>query len=303
MPGLKNPVCCICADDREVIFLKDFGASVCRKCIPAFVSGRTLSTIRSYHMLKPGQRVAVAVSGGKDSSAMLHVLSALTKRLQIEVVPFHLHLGFGRFSDRILETAVKNSKKSGFEIEVYFIKDFGVRIEPVGSFPACAVCGALKRTIFNRIARELGCQVLATAHTFDDMFLFAIKNLVSRKDNIPSPVLKSAHPSVPLKIKPFCRIPEYLIEEYCRATGLEYEKQECPVSDGRGHALKKVFEQIDAVSPGMRRQILDNLKRIFKACGKKQKDLLFDCKICGEPSTQEVCPLCRVRSIQSKSLP
>lgn len=240
--------------------LKDFGATVCRQCIPAFVAGRTLSTIRSYHMLKTGQRVAVAVSGGKDSSALLHVLSGLNKRLQVELVPFHLHLGFGRFSDRFMEMAMRNSKKCGFELKVYFINDFGVKVEPIGSFPACAVCGALKRTIFNRIARELGCQVLATAHTLDDMFLFAIKNLVSKKDNVPSPSLKSAHPQVPLKIKPFCRIPEYLLEEYCRVTGLEYEKQECPVSDGKGHALKKVFERIDEVSPGMRRQIIDNLK-------------------------------------------
>lgn len=292
--------CFLCGKDLEVYLLRDFGAKVCENCIPEFVLRRTLATIRSFKMLKPKDKLAVGVSGGKDSIALISVLSKLQKKLDIQLVPFHLHLGFGDFSDAALEKARKACQKSGLELKVYYLSDFGVHIEPIGSFPACAVCGALKRNIFNRIARQEGCGVIATAHTFDDIFLFALKNLVAKKDNIPAGVMLSLNPLVPRKIKPFYRIPEYLTELYCQVSELDFLKGECPVSDGKGHSLKGVLAEIDRASPSFRRQILDNLKRIYKKAGKKPKDLIFECVKCGEPSSQQLCPVCRVQEVQKK---
>lgn len=295
--------CFICKNrDKDLIKLKEFGAHICKDCIPEFVLRRVVSTIRSHRMVKQGQKVAVGFSGGKDSTALLSILKKSEKKIGIKVVPFHLHLGFGSHSDNVLKIAKKAAEKIETDLKVYYLKDYSVRIEPIGSFPACAVCGAIKRNIFNRIARDLNCDVLATAHTFDDIFLFAIKNFISKKDNIPSSYLVSSRDGIPVKIKPLYRIPETLTKLYCDILGLDYVTGECPISDKKGHLLKSVFSQIDEVSPGMRRQILDNFKRIYNKVGKKQKDLIFDCKICGEPSTQEICALCRVRAIQeSKS--
>ncbi len=290
--------CFICKQQKKVNLLKDFGAEVCDECLEIFLKKRVLSTIRSHHMIAEGDRVALGVSGGKDSITLLNILFDLKKRLRYELIPFHMKLGFGDFSEQAARYALEAAHRLGTDIKIYDIRDFGVRVEPVGSFPACAVCGALKRTIFNKIARELGANVLATAHTFDDMFLFAIKNIVSKKDNIPPAVSKSKNPSLPVKIKPMYRIPEYIIRKYCLVKEINHTTGECPVSDGRGHALKKVFEQIDLVSPSMRKQILDSLKRILKVCGKPPKEPEVECKLCGELSTQEICPLCRVREYQ-----
>ncbi|MCX7831665.1 MAG: hypothetical protein N2440_02050 [Actinobacteria bacterium] len=293
--------CFICKNsDKQVLELKEFGAHICNDCIPEFISRRVISTIRSHRMVKQGQKVALGFSGGKDSTTLLSVFKKAEKKIGVKVIPFHLHLGFGSYSDSVLEKARKAAEKIGTDLKVYYLEDYSVRIEPIGSFPACAVCGAIKRNIFNRIARDLNCNVLATAHTFDDIFLFTIKNFISKKDNIPASYLVSSRDGIPIKIKPLYRIPESLTKIYCDILGLDYVSGECPVSDKKGHSLKSVFSQIDEVSPGMRRQILDNFKRIYKKVGKKQKDLIFDCKICGEPSTQEICALCRVRAIQSE---
>lgn len=299
---MEKVSCYLCKKEAKGFNLKDFGVKVCSQCLPEFVLRRTLSTMRSFHMVKQGQTVAVGISGGKDSTALVHVLGRLQKKLGITVKAFHLHLGFADFSEKVLEIAKEAALQASVEFKAYFIKDYGVRVEPIGSFPACAVCGALKRTIFNRIAKDLGAQVLATAHTFDDIFLFALKNLVSKKDNIPKAVLPPANELLPAKIKPFYLIPEYLTRAYCDVLGLKYYDSMCPIADKQGHALKPVFAEIDKVSPGFRKQILDGLKRVFKVAGKKQKEPVFNCRYCGEPATQEICALCRVRHYQAGTL-
>jgi uncharacterized protein (TIGR00269 family) len=293
--------CFICRRKGRVFDLRDFGSRVCPDCLPEFVKRRVLSTIRSHHMISSGDVVAVGVSGGKDSAALLHILNQTARKLDIKVMPFHLNLGFGDFSERAQEAASNAAEISGLELNVFYISDYEVRVEPIGSFPACAVCGALKRSIFNRIARKLGANVLATAHTFDDIFLFAVKNLVSGKDNIPRSVLQPEAGRLPRKIKPLYRIPEYLTSAYCMEIGIKHITGECPVSDGRGHALKKILAEIDTASPGFRRQVLDALKRVYKNTGKPPKKPQFSCIRCGEPSTQEICPVCRVREYQLKN--
>lgn len=293
--------CFLCKRKGSVFDLRDFGAKVCRDCLPEFVKRRVISTIRSHRMISSGDVVAVGVSGGKDSAALLNILSKTTKKLNITVIPFHLNLGFGDFSEQAQKAALHVSEISGLKLNIFYLADYKVRVEPIGSFPACAVCGALKRSIFNRIARKLGANVLATAHTFDDIFLFAIKNLVSGKDNVPKSVLQPEAEMLPRKIKPLYNIPEYLTDAYCQVLGIKHIVGECPVSDGRGHHLKKVFAEIDTVSPGFRRQILNAMKRIYKNAGKPQKMPKFLCVYCGEPSTQEVCPVCRVREYQLKN--
>jgi len=292
--------CFRCNKKDNIYYLTDYGLYVCSSCFPEFFRKKVLSTIRSFHMLREGDTVAVGVSGGKDSASLLHALSRLSSKLKVEVKPFHLHLGFGEYSDAALATAREIGKKSGRELAVFYLSDYQVRVEPIKSFPACAVCGALKRSIFNRIARKLGANVLATAHTFDDIFLFALKNLLSKKDNIPRAVLESSNDLVPRKIKPLYRMTETLTRLYCELEGLPFVTGACPVSDGRGHALKQVFAQIDVISPGFRRQLIDHLKRIYRKAGREAKNLEKECIYCKEPSTQDICAVCRVHAYQQQ---
>lgn len=292
--------CFRCKKKGDVYYLADYGLYVCRGCFPEFFRKKVLSTIRSFHMLKEGETVAVGVSGGKDSASLLHTLSLLSAKLKIQLKPFYLHLGFGDYSDTALAAAHKVAEKSGTKLAVFYLSDYGVRVEPIKSFPACAVCGALKRSIFNRIARKLGAGVLATAHTFDDIFLFALKNLLSQKDNIPRAVLESSSSLVPRKIKPLYRMPETMTRLYCEVENLPFVAGSCPVSDGRGHALKEIFAQIDEVSPGFRRQFIDHLKRLYRKAGREARNLDKECIYCREPSTQDICAVCRVRAYQQQ---
>jgi tRNA(Ile)-lysidine synthase TilS/MesJ len=187
----KEPTCFHCKKAENIFYLGHYGLYVCDACFPTFFRRKVLSTIRSFHMLKEGDVVAVGVSGGKDSASLIHTLFFLAPRLKIKVKPFHMHLGFGEYSDLALKTVKELGSRIGQDVEIFYLADYGVKVEPIKSFPACAVCGALKRNIFNRITRILGARVLATAHTFDDIFLFALKNLLSKKDNIPRAVLES----------------------------------------------------------------------------------------------------------------
>lgn len=291
--------CPRCGSQRNVLLLKDLGTRVCLSCLPEFLIRRIVYTIKSHHMLEGVSAVAAAVSGGKDSAVMLDALVRAGRSRGVRIKPFHLNLGFGEFSDRAQSYACQAAARNGIDITVFNISDYGIRIEPVKTFSACAVCGAVKRILFNRFARELGCDVVATAHTLDDMLLFAIKNILSGRNNLP-PSMVRGNGAVPGKIKPLYFIPEYLTELYCRIEEIEHTVGECPVSDGKGHRMKHALFMLDVASPSVRRQLLKNLKKIFGQLGSEPRFPDKRCWVCGEPNTQEICAVCRVRQLQSE---
>lgn len=292
--------CPRCGRTENVVTLKDLGTIICIECLPDFLLRRILYTIRTHHMLEGVAAVAAAVSGGKDSTVMLDALVRASKSRKIRVQPFHLNLGFGDFSQAAESFAREAAARNGLELKVFYLADYGLRIEPLKTFSACAVCGAVKRVLFNRFARELGCDVVATAHTLDDMLLFALKNILSGKNNIPPSVSRGSD-EVPGKIKPLYYIPEYLTELYCEIKGIQRTSEECPVSDGKGYRMKEALFMLDVASPSVRRQLLKRLREIFKQAGQPPRFPDKKCQICGEPNTQEICAVCRVRQLQNPS--
>jgi hypothetical protein len=87
---------------------------------------------------------------------------------------------------------------------------------------------------------------------------------------------------------------------YCDLEGLPYMTGSCPVSDERGHALKGAMVKLDEVNPSFRWQLLDHLKRLLRQAGKEVKYPDKNCQYCGEPSTQYICAVCRIRIYQQQ---
>jgi len=121
-------------------------------------------------MLREGQRVAVAVSGGKDSVSLLHALWRLRERLGVELVGVTIDLGIRGYSEEYVGVAVENFEKLGVPYRVVRLADYGFTIDSATRLrrPVCSVCGTVKRYLLNKVARELGAHVVATGHTLDD---------------------------------------------------------------------------------------------------------------------------------------
>jgi tRNA(Ile)-lysidine synthase TilS/MesJ len=283
--------CRICGWRGPVLRITEFNLKLCAACYPRFFERRIRRAVEKYGMIAEGEKAVVALSGGKDSAALLFALRRLSVVMGFGLAAVHFHLNMGDFSDRNLEVVERQAEKAGVELHVTRIGDMGLKIKKVKAWQPCAVCGAVKRALMNREARRLGAQVVVTAHTLEDMLLFAFKNLLSRKFYIPPPVLDPLD-GIPRKVKPLMFTPERLNRAYCELREVPYFPEKCPVWSPKGHALKEAFEVMEEKVPSSKLQLLLSLMEAFPPQEEYQWRPTGPCPRCGEPTSQPLCPLC-----------
>ena len=285
--------CRICGASTEILRLTEFNLKVCRPCYMRFFERRTRRAIEKHDMLSEGDHLVLAVSGGKDSTALLFALRRLAVVMGFELQALHFHLNMGDYSDRNLEIVREQAGRAGVHLEVAFLGDMGLRVQRVKGWHACAVCGAIKRSLLNREARRMGATVVATAHTLEDILLFTFKNLLSRKFYVPQPVLPPTG-GLARKIKPLIYTPERLNRAYCRIREVPFFEEKCPEWTPRGHSLKEVFEHMETIMPSSKLQLLLSFQEALPAEDESASTPRTSCPRCGEPTAQPLCTLCRL---------
>jgi len=286
--------CGICGARTRILRITEFNLKTCPACYPRFFERRVRRTLEKYEMLGEGDRVAVAVSGGKDSSALLYALRRLGVVMGFEVLGLHFHLGMGDYSDRNLAHVQEQSERLDVPLQVVYISDYGLRVQRVKGWQPCAVCGAIKRALLNREARRMGATVMATAHTMEDMLLFTLKNLLSRKYYIPPPVLPPFDGAM-RKIKPLMFTPERFNSIYCHMRRIPCFAEKCPEWSPRAHALKDVFARMEEIVPSSNLQLLLSLMEALPAQEEHSWNPRSRCHRCGELTNQDLCTICQLK--------
>lgn len=172
-----------------------------------------------FSMLRPGDRVAVGVSGGKDSLCLLAALVAHRARAPFPYDLVAVTVEQGKFTSaiRALEPQIR---RLGVE--------WVVREEPAtlalvrdGVVHGCDVCSRHRRRALYHLAGELGCHTLALGHTADDCAEALLRNILfnGRIASLP-PVATSRKGTLRL-IRPLAFVSEALTDAYARARGLE----------------------------------------------------------------------------------
>lgn len=272
-------------------------------CGPHFVEwfeAQVQRAIRREHMFGPEDRVLVAVSGGKDSLVLWDVLL----RLGCRATGLHLNLGIGDYSRESQEKCEAFARSRGAELLVVDIPtEYGVGVEGLAELSgrvACSACGLSKRYLFNKVAREQGFDVVATAHNLDDEAAVLLGNLVvGNVDALvrQAPVLDSTHPQLVKKVKPLYRIAERETAAYAVLRGIDYVLDECPNSAGaRSLLLKEALNLLERDAPGTKQNLywnfLEKLRPLLRTAS--QPVPLRTCVHCGQPTTSEVCAFCRM---------
>src|SRR5205085_11727385 len=214
--------------------------------------------IKSKDMVRPDDRVLVAVSGGKDSRALWDVLLQLEYRAS----GLYLGLGIGEYSGRSAEVTRSFAADREAElIEVDLAGEYGFDIPTAGrkgSRSTCAVCGLSKRYVFNRVALEGGFDVVATGHNLDDEAATLLGNTprwdteyIARQ----SPMLPAKDGMVK-KVKPLYRLSELETAAYSFLRGIDYIVEECPLVAGNTQLrYKDAMNAIESGSPGTQAQL------------------------------------------------
>jgi tRNA 2-thiocytidine biosynthesis protein TtcA len=170
-----------------------------------------------FSMLRSGERIAVGVSGGKDSLTLLHALVAYKKRAPFPYEVVAITLEQGKFK---LPIAALEEKIRAVGVEWVLREDMATLQLIADNVPhGCDVCSRHRRYNLYKIASELGCSVLALGHTADDCAESLLRNILfnGRIASLP-PVSQSQKGSVRL-IRPLVYVTETLSTEYAAAQG------------------------------------------------------------------------------------
>jgi uncharacterized protein (TIGR00269 family) len=284
-----------------VIEVRRHNAGFCRDCFLRHCRDQVARTIADHSMIGAGERVLVAVSGGKDSLALWDLLLDLG----YETDGLYVGLGIGEYSDASGSYAREYAAGRGARlVEVDLPTAFGFDI-PTGARAArrvpCSACGLSKRHLFNQAAVDGGYDVVATGHNLDDEAAVLFGNVL-RWDTAylgrQLPVLPAGDGFV-RKVKPLVRLAERETAAYCVLAGIDYIVEECPMAEGNKHlGYKDALNAIEAQSPGTKAAFyfgfLDRGSSLFTPVAAAERDALSPCVSCGAPTTGEVCAFCKL---------
>ncbi|MCL5406672.1 MAG: tRNA 2-thiocytidine(32) synthetase TtcA [Deltaproteobacteria bacterium] len=183
--------------------------------------------IHHYGLIENRDRIAVAVSGGKDSMLLLWLLRERLKRIPIsyELVAVHVDPGFDT------ETAVELEaffRREGFSYEI-IRTDYGLRAHgPENRENPCFLCARLRRAALFRKARELGCRKIALGHNQDDMIeTFFINICYGAQVAAMMPKQEFFGGEITV-IRPFALVQARNILKMCSNLGLPIQPTNCP---------------------------------------------------------------------------
>jgi uncharacterized protein (TIGR00269 family) len=286
-----------------VIDVRRHNAAFCKEHFVHHCDEQVRRAIHSHQMLEPGERVLVAVSGGKDSLALWEILV----RLGYEADGLYLGLGIGDYSDESGAYTREFAARLGRPLlEVDLASDQGYTIPEAAAATRrapCGACGLSKRHLFNSSAIEHGYDVVATGHNLDDEAAVLLGNVLRWDAGYlgrQHPVLPAA-PGFVRKVKPLVRLGERETAAYCVLQGIDYQVEECPMAAGNRHlGYKEVLNALEDRSPGSKAAFLFGfLERghaRFADEAEHERDDLGECSVCGAPTPGDVCAFCRLRS-------
>ncbi len=304
----KNARCQICkqkgGNKKAIIFLPHHRLALCKDHYISWFEKRVEKTIKEFKMFSKDDRILVAVSGGKDSLSLWNALA----KLGYNADGFYINLGIDQYSQDSKLLAEQFAKKINRPLHILDLSKEVASIPEITKAtnrPACSACGTFKRYYMNKFARDAGYSVIATGHNLDDEVAVLFGNTLKWDIDYLKrqyPVLKEENGFLK-KVKPLCRITEKESAMYAFLNNIEYIEYECPYSEGASSIeYKELLSKLEEKHPGTKLQFYTNfLKKMYPLLHKEEKKDLTKCKICGEPSFQEVCSVCKLKQQVSKA--
>lgn len=247
-------------DNIQVRPLEDIERCIVKR-YKKHIWSKFLKAINDYKLISDGDRIAIAISGGKDSLLMAKMFQELKKysNIDFELVFLAMDPGYREDIRVKLEELCKylNIPVEIFESGIFRITDEIARDNP------CYMCARMRRGALYNKAEELGCNKLALGHHYDDVIETTMMNILcSGNFKTMLPKIKSSKSGEMQIIRPLYYIREEYIKRFVRYTGIEPLDCACTVTSKKaGNKRYEIKELITSLSENF-----DNVeKSIFKA--------------------------------------
>lgn len=283
---------------------------LCKDHFVEYFEETVKNTIEEYGLIKPTDKIVVAVSGGKDSITLLYILN----KLYDNVEGLCINEGISGYRDLTLEKLRGFCKEHSIKLNVHsYVEEFGNTLDHymglVGKFNAkhpenrvnlkpCTVCGIFRRYMINKYSE--GFDKSATGHNLDDESQAVLMNLL--KNQIPilarfGPMTGVDNDSMFIpRIKPLYFLSEKEILTYSLIKGFNLIYNECPyVPEAFRANVRDELNKIEKETK-VKKNILLSYLKISKDLKEKysQKVEKKYCTKCGAPTNRLVCNRCEM---------
>ena len=242
--------------------------------------------IHRFKMIRQGDRVAVALSGGKDSATMLEALLLLQKRAPIDFSVTAFTVEQGKFLSPIHPIG-EYLKARGIPW-TYFRDNPSLQLLEDQPDHGCDLCSRYRRRAVYEIAAGLGSNVIAFGHTADDFCEALLRNAMftGKLSSLP-PVTYSRNGDYRL-IRPVCFVTEDITAAYAEARGVPVVPCGCSQRTGTvRRRLRDLFAELEREHPHLKETMLS-------AMGNVDTSRLLDPRFLdleGETAPQELFPI------------
>ena len=247
-------------DNVQVRPLEDIERCIVKR-YKKHIWSKFLKAINDYKLISDGDRIAVAISGGKDSLLMAKMFQELKKYSNIDFELVFLAMDPG-YRDDIRVKLEELCKYLNIPVEIFESGIFRITDEIARDNP-CYMCARMRRGALYNKAEELGCNKLALGHHYDDVIETTMMNILcSGNFKTMLPKIKSSKSGEMQIIRPLYYIREEYIKRFVRYTGIEPLDCACTVTSKKaGNKRYEIKELISSLSENF-----DNVeKSIFKA--------------------------------------
>lgn len=284
------------------------GEILCEQCFQLSIVDAVREAISRWNMLQRTDRIAVAFSGGKDSTVLLSILLEIQQKFpDSEILAITLDEGIAANRERV-DILAETTRRLGVEHVVSSYQElFSLSVDEIAArvhtaqsaLSSCAYCGTLRRQGLNIVARQVGADKLALGHNLDDEVQSMLMNVLSgdlQRLARNTPVQEGVPRWLIPRIKPLYHILEQEIVLYASYLDLPIHSARCPYAEESLRTeIREWLNAFESRHPGSKFNLAATLGKIITTLSSQPLQFISKCGNCGEPTSAEVCGACMCR--------
>lgn len=262
------------------------------------VEKKVLETIKKYKLFSKGEKIVVALSGGKDSTSVLYLLNKHKKRFEIDVEAMMIELGFGQ-SLKGKENLIKFCKELGIKFTLLKLNEnqkSSLSSAEKKGLNTCYVCGVLKKRLINKFALKNNFDKVVTGHNLDDGAETILMNFL--KGNVflgagAEPITKKQKQLVQ-RAKPLFFISNKQVENYAKKMKFPVVFTRCPYLKSTYRLGVRQGFEILGLDDKKKLKIVENWLKMIPNLRKKDSREFKRCSMCGVACSGTICSACSI---------
>ncbi len=293
---------CDRCENQAAYTRKYSGEKLCSECFSNSILRKTAKTISKYNMIKHNELVAVAVSGGKDSLALLNIINQMATTHNFRIKAITIDEGIPGYRNEALEIVQTFCAKLNVEHKVFSYKelfdltlDEALDLRGEEKTSSCSICGTLRRRAIDHAAKDIGADVIATGHNLDDTLQTFVINMLSGDTTKIGWMDPDTSSNTLRKIKPFCEIYESEIVFYAFTNDIPFQTEPCPhMNEGIRTEIREFLNSLEGKHSGIKNNLYQSIIKVSQSVKDTNHKQKIICIKCGNECTGEICSVCNM---------